>query len=89
MRTSGDISVKNHKCASHPSCFYLFCLDYGWNKWGNSNVLKHEAEGIGERPEEKENSDPADNTTSKPFKNYLLNFAKWKKKKILMLDHIT
>ena len=43
--------------------------------------MKHEAEGIGERPEKKENSDPADNTTSKPFKNYLLNFAKWKKKK--------
>ena len=52
--------------------------------------MKHEAEGIGERPEEKENSDPADNTASKPFKNYLLNFAKWKKKKkILMLAHIT
>lgn len=46
-----------------------------------ADVLKHEVESIGERSEEKENCDPAANTASKPFKNYLLNFANWKKKK--------
>lgn len=40
-----------------------------------ADVLKHEVESIGERSEEKENCDPAANTASKPFKNYLLNFA--------------
>lgn len=69
---------KKHKCASQPSCFHLFCIDYGWDKWINSWYLAPWSRKHGRRSEE-EGYFSHDNTVylkhSKIY--YLLNFSKW------------